>query len=133
MPFPPINQPYNFTNPTPVFAPAVRDILSITNANPAIVTTTYDGVNPGNHGYLSGLIVRIDVPVNFGMQQLNQFQSTITVLSPSTFSIQADTTGMNPFVIPTYVPGFNGTPAQVVPIGEVAAQLNQSFINQLQR
>lgn len=125
--------PYYFANPTPIFAPAVRDLLSITSAYPAVFTTTYDGTNPGAHGYKTGLIVRIDIPPHFGMQQLNQFQGTITVLSPSTFSMNVNTTGMNPFVIPAENPGFNFTPAQVTPIGEVAAQLDQSFVNQLSR
>ena len=131
MPFPPINTPYYFANQTPEFAPAVRDILSISNADVPTVVTTYDGINPGPHGYLTGLIVRIDIPRLFGMQQLNKKTVTITVTSPTAFTIDLSTVGLNPFVIPTYVPGFNGTPAQVVPVGQVAANINQSFVNQL--
>ena len=41
----------------PTYQPDMRNILSITNANPAVVTTTFDGTNPGDHLYRSGLIV----------------------------------------------------------------------------
>lgn len=114
----------------PIYRPAVRDILSITQANPAVVTTTFDGSTPGAHGYLTGIIARIDIPIQFGMQQLNGFQSVLTVLSPSTFSIAINTTGFDAFVNPSPDPRYT-TPAQVVPIGEVAAILTQSFVNVL--
>jgi len=114
----------------PKFMPAVRDILSITQANPAVVTTTFDGTNPGSHGYLTGVIARIDIPIQFGMQQLSGFQGVLTVLSPSTFSIAVNTTGFDPFVNPSPDPRYT-TPAQVVPIGEETAILTQSFVNVL--
>lgn len=116
---------------TPIFMPAIRDILSITQANPAVVTTTFDGSTAGDNGYLTGLIVSLNIPLNFGMQALNQQVFPITVLSSSTFSIPLDTTGLDPFSIPSLQPGFNYTPAQVTPVGEDTAQLNQSFRNTL--
>ena len=123
--------PYYGDIQNPTFMPAIRDILSITQANPAVITTTFDGTNPGDNGYLSGLIVRLNIPLNFGMQALNEQIFTITVLSSSTFSIPLDTTSLEPFSVPSIQPGFNYTPAQVTPVGEVTAQLNQSFRNTL--
>jgi hypothetical protein len=118
---------YSLVNPT--YAPAMRNILSITNGFPAIVTTTFDGIVPGDNGYLSGLIVRLIVPNFFGMTQANQLQGTITVLNSSQFAIDIDTTFFDPFVIPTNQPGSVYTPGQVTPIGEKNSQLTQATFN----
>jgi hypothetical protein len=120
---------YSLVNP--VYTPAMRNILSITNDFPAVVTTTFDGVVPGDNGYLTGLIVRLIIPPNFGMTQANQLLGTITVISTSQFSITIDTTSFDPFVIPTTQPGSNYTAAQVVPVGEVNSQLTQATFNVL--
>lgn len=117
--------------PFPEFQRAMRNILSITQAPQAVVTTTFDGVNPGNHQYMTGLIARIYVPDGFGMTQINQLQSPITVLSPSTFSVEINTTNFDPFVIPPYQPGNFGTPANVVPVGEVPEILTEATQNVL--
>lgn len=124
--------PYYGSIQNPIYKPAVRDILSITQAFPAVVTTTFDGTTPGDNSYLTGLIVRLFIPNNYGMVQLNQEIFTITVLTSSTFSIPVDARFFDPFVIPTEValqPLFN--PAQVVPIGESTDTLDQTFINTL--
>lgn len=122
----------------PTYQPAMRNILSITQANPAVVTTTFDGTNPGDHLYKSGLIVRLDIPVNYGMEQANSLYGPITVLSDSTFSIDIDTTNMDPFVAPAapvVISGKyytrNGNPAQSVPIGEINKQLINAVKNVL--
>lgn len=119
---------------TNYFAPQNIDILSITNGFPVQITTTVDGSTAANHNYLSGLIVRIVIPPRFGMNvppTINGFQGTITVTSPTTFTMNFDTTNWGVFTVPSFNPGFNGTPAQVVPQGEVASQLTQTFINTL--
>lgn len=112
------------TNPT--FEPAVRDIAAITNSYPVVVTTTFA------HSYLSGLIVRIVIPVGlgYGMEQLNQYVASIIVTGDTTFTMNTDTSNYDPFVIPMEAvnqPLF--TPAQVVPVGELTSQLDQSFVN----
>jgi hypothetical protein len=124
--------PYYGAIQYPIYKPAVRDILSITQAFPAVITTTFDGTTPGDHSYLSGLIVRLIIPNNYGMVQLNQMVFTITVLSASTFSIPIDTQLFDAFVIPVEVanqPLFN--PAQVVPVGEETDTLKMTFRNVL--
>lgn len=106
--------------------PAVRDVTAVTNGFPAIVTTSFA------HSYLTGLIVRMIVPSDYGMFQLNELKSIITVLSDTTFSINIDTTNFDTFIVPTEAtdqPLVNV--AQSVPVGEVTSQLNQSFINVL--
>jgi hypothetical protein len=116
--------PYYGAILNPVYEPAVRDIAAITNTLIVSITTTFA------HSYLSGLIVRIRIPFNFGMQGLNDQIGSILVTGPTTFTMPIDTTQFDPFVIPTEAasqPLF--TPAQVVPIGEDADILTQSFVN----
>jgi hypothetical protein len=112
---------YAYQNST--FQPAMRLIAAITNANPAVVTTTFA------HSYLTGLIVRLDLPPAVGMPQANGMTGTITVLSPTTFSINIDTTSFTPFAIPGMPGPHTDICAQVVPIAEVNSSLVQAVQN----
>lgn len=114
-----------YANPFPVFQPAMRLIAAITNANPAIVTTTFA------HNYITGTIVRLDLPPAVGMQQANQFNGPIVVTGTTTFAIALDSTNFTPFAIPVDpLPQIN-TCAQVVPIGEVSSTLAAATVNVL--
>ena len=111
--------------PNPIYQPAMRLIESITNANPAVVTTTFA------HQYKSGLIVRMDIPPADGMQQIAGQTYSITVLSPTTFSIPVDSTTFQPFSIPsTYIPGIPIC-ALCVPVGEDNGTLRSATQNVL--
>jgi hypothetical protein len=102
-----------FANPNPIFQPAMRLIASISNAFPALVTTTFA------HQYETGLIVRLDLPPAVGMQQANSKTGTITVTSNVTFLVDIDTRTFDLFAIPISPGPFDNTCAQVVPIGQV--------------
>lgn len=110
-----------YANPSPMFQPAVRLIASITLANPAVVTTTFD------HDYITGEIVRLDIPLASGMQQMDKRVGTITVTAATTFSIDIDSSSFDAYVIP--VPELNC--GQVVPIGEVNSLLRAATKNVL--
>ena len=71
------------------FQPDRVAISNITQANPAVVTTSV------NHNMTTGQVVRTIVPQNYGMVELNKQQLQISVLSPTTFSLQAS---QNPFI-----------------------------------
>ena len=129
MPVPNTPNYYGVQNPT--FQRAMRNILSITQSRQALITTTFDGINPGDHQYSTGLIVRIYIPYGFGMTLLNEVEAPITVVNSSQFTIPVDTTGFDSFVVPNYQPGNFGTPAQVVPIGEVNDILTMATQNVL--
>lgn len=129
MPVP--NTPNYYAVVDPMFQRAMRNVLTITQAEQAVITTTFDGINPGDHDYSSGLIVRLNVPDGFGMVQANQLQGEITVLSSSTFSMPIDTTNFDAFVVPPLHPGYNGTPSTVVPVGEISAILTIATQNVL--
>jgi len=123
--------PYYGAIANPLEIPANRDIISITQSNPAVITTNLE------HGYQSLWYVRIIVPQGFGMTVLNKRKFLITVTSPTQFTIPVDSSGFDAFVIPPYglfplSPRY-GTPAQAVPIGEDASVLSGSFRNVYER
>lgn len=110
----------------PVFQPAMRIIAAITNSNPAIVTTTFA------HQYISGTIVRLDVPPADGMQQINSLTGPIVVLNTTQFSFPVDSTNFDTFAIPSMpYPPYANVCAMVVPIGEVNSQLTAAVQNVL--
>lgn len=76
----------------PIFQRAMRPIATISNAFPAVVTTTI------NHQYITGMIVRLNIPLGYGMQQANQLYNEITVTGDTAFTINIDTTNMDPFL-----------------------------------
>ena len=100
----------------PVFQKAMRIISNITNANPASVTTTF------NHNYITGMIVRLNIPPGYGMQQANQLYGPIIVTGDTTFTIDINTIPMDTFSAPSTFPQ-NRQNAQVTPIGELSDTL----------
>lgn len=133
--------PYYSALQNPSYEPAVTDIIAITNSNPASITTgnkVNGSVVPVDHNYLTGLIIRLQIPLTYGMRVSygpKQPHFTITVTGPTTFTIPLNTTNFDPFVVPMESVGPPAQPllnvAQSVPIGEVAAILTQSFVNVL--
>jgi len=98
------------------FSPPRVAISSITQANPCVITTS------SNHNLSTGGIVRIHVPKNFGMTPLNNGLFSVTVLSPTTFSLQVtqippainvNSTNFPAFTTPSN-PGFT---AEVICVG----------------
>lgn len=108
----------------PVYQPAMRIVSAITNANPASITTTF------NHQYNTGLIVRLDIPLGYGMSQANQLSGSIIVTSSTTFDIAIDTTYFDPLVMPSSYPE-NAQYVQCVPFGEDNIYLAYATVNVL--
>lgn len=109
----------------PTFQRAMRLVSAITKGYPAQVTTTID------HDYETGDIVRLTVPVWFGMVQANLLVGTIEVTSTNSFNIDIDTRGFNPFKVPSPVPWYVNSYAQVTPVGEISAKLTSATQNTL--
>jgi hypothetical protein len=82
------------------FSPPRSAIASITQANPCVVTTSTD------HDLSTGQVVRIHVPKNYGMVNLNNNLYSVTVLSPTTFSLQTSQIPVAVNVNSTYYPAF---------------------------
>ncbi len=102
----------------PTWKPVSRIIDDITNSNPGVVTTTTA------HGYLTGLYVRLVLPGDFGMTQVNGNVYLITVLTPTTFAISTDTTNFDVFS-----PSGGEQSPQVIPVGEVSEILTMAEKN----
>jgi hypothetical protein len=109
----------------PVFQPAMRIVAAITNANPAVVTTTFA------HQYVSGTIIRLDIPPADGMQQINGMTFPIVVTGATTFTIPIDTTNFDVFAIPAMPGPHTNTCALSVPVGEITPTLKAATINVL--
>ena len=110
--------------PNPIFQPAMRIITNITNSNPAVITTSFA------HLYKTGLIVRLDIPLDFGMQQVNQKFGPIVVISPTTFEIDIDTTSFDVFTISTTYP-YDEQFAQAIAMAEENSHLDSAVRNTL--
>ncbi len=109
------------------FTPERSAISAITQALPPVVTTSTA------HGMTTGQVVRIHVPRNYGMYPLNQGLYSITVLSPTTFSLQfrqvppavnVDSTQFPAFVIPSN-PSFT---AEVLAVGSGPTPINTTEV-----
>ena len=111
-----------YANPDPRFQPAMRIVTGITNADPVVVTTNPD------HDYVDGIIVRLYVPNNYGMRQINNYVGPITVLSANTFSMDLNTTEYDSFLVPASPPYYRFT-ALVVPIGNLLDVYNVGVRN----
>lgn len=85
----------------------IRVIASITNANPAVVTTTE------NHEYVTGMNVRFQIPSSFGMNQLNAANAQVEVIDPISFSINVNTSNMNSFAYPSPLPNAFDNPVVI--------------------
>lgn len=100
------------------FVPSSQTISSISNANPAVVTTSQ------NHGYSTGLIIRLYFPIKVGMDNLNNQAFMITVLSPTTFSIPVNSSNFNVFS-----PKNTKQLPQVIPVGDIAKNVLEATAN----
>lgn len=104
---------------TSSFLPDVRNITSITQANPAVVTTST------NHGYSAGLYVRIVIPYPGSMPQIADQIFLITITGANTFSVPVDSTGFDAFTLAPILYGQREQQAQSIPIAEI----NSTFSN----
>lgn len=83
-------------------------IASITNANPMVITTVE------NHGYVAGMDVRFLVPVQFGMQELNNVVAAQVIdLTDNTLTIALDSTRFTTFQYPSVLPTSYTTPSVI--------------------
>jgi len=106
--------PYN-----PIFYPRRRTITQITQASQAVVTLSV------THGFTVGQAVRLAVPADFGMIQMNGLLGTIVAIDTdvtdgNTVTLNINSSAFNEFEWPlTSVHPF--TPAEMIPVGEDSA------------
>lgn len=117
--------PNGYAYPLPTFQRAMRLVTNITQAEEAVVTTSFA------HQYETGDIVRLYVPKGWGMIQANKLQGEIIVINSTTFSISINTLLFDAFVTPPDPsPLVNGVP-QAVPVGENNRKLTSATQNVL--
>ena len=92
----------------------VQTILSITKANPAVLTTSV------NHNYPAGVGVNFLIPPSFGMVELNPLNIEIIAVTPNTMTLALDTTHFTAFAYPSPLPSAY-TPPSVIPNNSGAA------------
>ena len=96
------------------FIPHACVITNISNTNPAVVTT----YTP--HELSDGYIVRLVVPKNCGMYQINGQLGKIKSLGTNSFSISIDASNFDSFAYTSIV-----QIAQVIPVGCDTTELLQ--------
>ena len=110
-----------------MFNPERLVISNITQANPAVVTTST------NHNLTTGQAVRVNVPISYGMFQLSRSVYQITVLSANTFSLQysqvppamnVNSTTYPAFTIPSTPQRFT---AEILPVGSGPTPSNKTI------
>lgn len=107
------------------YYPANRYITKITQATSAVITLSV------THGFTAGQSVRIIVPDDFGMTEMNGLLANITAVSTAnnTITVDIDSSSFTAFAFPTSATAAAGINfAQVVPVGETA---NSTYANSL--
>jgi hypothetical protein len=95
------------------YLPFVCDITSITQAFPALVTTSE------NHGFVPGNRVQFFIPPQWGMRQLNGLKGLVqTVPADNQIEVDIDTSTFDAFVTPSSPPFVVIDPAQVTGVGD---------------
>lgn len=108
----------------PIFYPRRRFIANITAAGSAVVTCTAD------HGLTVGQEVRIIVPAEYGMTEMNALSGTITAQASNSLTIDVDSSAFTAFQFP--LPGVVPfSPALVIPFGMDTAEALSAAVDDL--
>lgn len=116
---------YRIINADSRFYPRSRYITAITQAASAVITMSV------THEFTAGQAVRIIVPSEFGMTEINGLLGNITAIDTTnnTITVDIDSTSFTAFAFPTSATAAAGVSfALVVPVGETA---NATFANTL--
>ncbi len=107
--------------PPTIQIPSALEITSITQDNPMVITTlaNTDQVNT----YIVGQLVRLTVPVTYGMFQANGLTGQIVAINGSDFSLNINSSGFDAFVIPS---GNVQQPASMAPSGSRNLQFDNT-------
>lgn len=111
------------------FIPDRTLITDITQANPAVVTCDSD------HNITTGQVVRLNIPMAYGMQELNNTLAQVTYLSDTTFSIQKrhvpENIDIDSTTFQAFVNAGTGTPAAFVSVGSAPTKATNTYVQLL--
>jgi hypothetical protein len=105
------------------FVPYNNVIMNITNADAPVVTTYAD------HGYKTGLLVRLYIPISNGMGQLSSNPQFISIIDNTNFQIFEDTSAYDPFIPPILPIELNPELPQSIAVSELASTLENATQN----
>jgi hypothetical protein len=104
-----------------IFIPSTLIIIAITQDFPMQVTCTVPA--SGANTYIIGQTVRLNVPYAYGMFQANGLSANILAIDDLVFSLNINSAGFDPFVIPS---GNATEPASMAPAGSRNLQYDNS-------
>lgn len=102
--------------------PSSLNIVAITNSYPMVVTAIVNPVTEANT-YIIGQVVRLQVPISYGMFQANNLQGQILDINGLNFSLDIDSTLFDVFSVPS---GNVQQPASLAPSGSRNLQFNNN-------
>jgi hypothetical protein len=110
--------------PSAYYSPSKRFITKITQASSAVITMSVA------HDYVVGDKIRINVPDEFGMTEINGLLGEITAVSTSTITVDIDSSAFTAFAFPTSAVAASGVSFPFVnTVGEVATKFDNSLRN----
>ena len=110
----------------PRYYPRNRRITAISTATSAVITLSV------THGFTAGQAIRIKVPSDFGMIEIDELLGNITAVSTAnnTITVDIDSSAFTAFAFPSSATAAAGVEApQVIPVGETA---DGTFANSLE-
>lgn len=123
------NAAFRVLNYDPIFYPRRRTITKITKAAQAVITLSV------THGYQVGQQIRLVVPSEFGMTEMNGLQATIVAVNTATtagtgntITVNIDSSAFTTFAFPATA-AVPFTPAEVIPLGENTAEALSQNVN----
>lgn len=100
------------------FAPRTQNIVAITQAASAVVTTAVD------HGYQVDDAISFRVSAGYGMSEINNLTGNITAVTASTFTVDIDSSGFTAFAFPATASVFSFSRPVSVPVGAAGTSPN---------
>jgi hypothetical protein len=94
--------------------PSSLEITAITQTAPMVITVAINNPTSQANIYTIGMAVKLFVPQTYGMYQANNLIGTITAVSGNNFTLNLDSSGFDPFVVPS---GNVEQPATIAPNG----------------
>lgn len=94
------------------YLPFTCDISAIALGQQTVITTTV------NHSFVIGNQVAFQIPKEYGTRQLNAVDGYVLDTTPTTVTLNIDSTHFDAFIIPSVNPLIVLDPAQIIPIGD---------------
>lgn len=108
--------------PGTIQIPSSLTITNITKTNPMVLTVSVNSLTESNT-YIANQVVRLNIPITYGMFQANGLQGQIIDVSGSTITLNIDSRQFDTFSIPS---AGKLQPATLAPSGSRNLQFDNS-------